>query len=103
MSFNFIKENFEAFVLMICFSLLGGIASYIKKINAKKALFSFSELVGETVISISAGLTCGLLLIDHATQPVVLACTSLSAHMGTKFFYMLEEVISNKIKKNIGD
>lgn len=102
MNFVFLKQNLEAFLLMIVFSILGGIAAYMRKVGDKKATFSISELVGETVISASAGLTVGLILIDHTPVAITLAATSVAGHMGTRLIYALEATIIAIIRARTG-
>lgn len=102
MNWTFYKTNMEALVFMVAFSVLGGVASYISKIKKNKALFSLTELIGEIVVSISAGMLAGLFLIDHTSIAVTLAVTSLAAHMGTRFIYSIEGIVEQTIKKRLG-
>lgn len=102
MDFVFLKQNAEAFFLMLTFAVLGGASQYIRKVQAKAATFSISELVGETVISASAGLTAGLLLLDHVPLPMVLAASSVAGHMGTRFIFAAESWLTEKIQARFG-
>lgn len=103
MNWIFLKQNLEAFIFMLGFSILGGLASYLRKVSDKKASFSISELVGEAVISASAGLTVGLILIDHTPIAITLAATSVAGHMGTRLIYSLEAIITGLIKARFGE
>ncbi len=102
MNWVFMKQNLEAFLMMAAFSILGGLAAYLRKVGDKKATFSLSELVGEAVISASAGLTVGLLLIDHTPIALTLAATSVAGHMGTRLIYALEAIVVAIIKSRTG-
>lgn len=88
---------------MLLASVLGGAAQYLRKISAKKALFSIAELVGEAVISASAGLTAGLLVMEHAPIPVALAIASIAGHMGTRFMLAAENHISTRLRAATGE
>lgn len=101
MSFEWLKANLEALVLMILFSIMGGAAQYIRKIQAKKALFSVTELIGEVVVSAFSGLLAGLALIDHASMPVTLMCVGVAAHMGTRFVYAIEAAVTSRIRGSL--
>lgn len=99
----FLRGNAEALGLMVLFAVLGGIAQYSVKIRARKAIFSMAELVGEMVISISAGTTTGLVALDHgASLPMVLAVTSAGGHMGARVFHLVDRVISAQLRKRFG-
>lgn len=102
MNFEFLKANAEALILMATFSIMGGIAQYVRKVKAGKALFSLAELVGEIAISVSAGLTAGLLVMDHASMPMALAVASVAGHMGTRLIYALESALTSSIKARLG-
>lgn len=103
MNFDFLRQNFEAFLMMFVFSIMGGVAAYLRKVNDKKALFSISELIGEAVISATAGMTVGLLLIGHSPIPIVLAASSVAGHMGTRLIYALEAAIVAILKSRFGN
>lgn len=80
---------------------MGGIARYARNVQARKALFSAAERVGECVISGGAGMTAGLLL-DHASMPMVLAASSIAGHMGTLLMFALESGISARLCAAVG-
>lgn len=98
MSFEFLRANAEALLLMLLTSVLGGVATYVRKLLSKETAFSLFGLVCEAVISASAGVTAGLLVIDHASLGMTLAATSVAAHMGTRFFYVVEALLQARLK-----
>lgn len=50
----------------------------------------------------SAGVTCGLLVIDHLSTSIMLACASLASHMGTRFYEAFEVIIVSAVKRRLG-
>lgn len=96
MRWQFFIDYGEALIVIAFASLLSGFAQFYLKVKAGVSRYSITELVGECVISGSAGMTVGLLLIDHVSQPVAIGASSVAAHMGTRAIYMLEKFLSNK-------
>jgi hypothetical protein len=85
--FDYLLKNAELLALMVGVSLLSAFAQFWIKLKKGEARFSFAEVIGESVVCMSAGITCGLLLMDHVSTPVMLGAVSVAAHMGTRFIY----------------
>jgi hypothetical protein len=88
---------------MVGVSLLSAFAQFWIKLKKGEARFSFAEVIGESVVCMSAGITCGLLLMDHVSTPVMLGAVSVAAHMGTRFIYALDNALTRAIERRLGD
>lgn len=84
-------------MVMATMGALGGIAQYVRKVQAGRR-WSVWDLIGEIVISVSAGTTAGLLVMDHASLPWALACASVAGHLGTRFIYAMSAAVIGRAK-----
>lgn len=79
---------------------LGGISHNIKKIKSGELKrFSFSELLGDLVISGFLGIVT-FFLCEYANfeQILTAAIVGISSHQGTRGIYFIEELIARRFK-----
>ena len=84
-------------------SLWGGISSNIRKMkDGTLPRFSFSELIGDVVISGFIGLLTFFICEYYAVGQMLTAVfIGISAHMGTRAIYAMEMAISKRLKIEI--
>lgn len=98
------SKHFVAILWVTALSVLGAIASYIRKVKSGKIeRFSISELIGDFVISFFLGVTTylfckGLELDEYLTAGLV----GLVSHLGTRGLVMVEDLIPKAICKYLG-
>jgi hypothetical protein len=82
-------------------SILGGVTSYIRKTkDGTITRFSFSELVGDIVISFFIGVVTYLICKGLNVNDILTAgCIGISSHMGTRSIVFLEELIPKIVCK----
>lgn len=97
MSWEFIRQNVEALVLMLSSAIMGGVAQYLGRVRHRHTQFSMRELALELVISAAAGITAGLLVVDVAPPALTYAACSVAGHMGTRFWFVLETLARERL------
>lgn len=83
---------------MVALSLWGGTASYVRKVRmGMTPRFSLTELVGELVISGFSGIvTFYLCQYAEFPMPLTAAMVGISGHMGSRVFYLLEQILQKR-------
>lgn len=87
-----------SWALLIGLSLLGGWASFIRKMKEGHVrAWNFTEFVGELVISGFTGIIVAN-LCDYigASAPLKYALVGIAAHMGSRALFKLESVLNAK-------
>ena len=81
------------FVLVIGLSCMGGIVSYLNRIDRSGIAFSFIRLVVEVVTSGFVGIIA-FMLCDYAglEWSVTAAIVAISGHMGTRALFIIENI-----------
>lgn len=95
--------SFITYVWVFAMAMLGGVAHNIKKIkNGTLKRFSFSELVGDLIISGFLGLIT-FFLCEYADIDRLLSAAfiGMSAHLGTRGIYFIEEIVFHYFKIKI--
>jgi len=95
--------GFITYAWVFAMAMLGGVANNVKKIkDGTLKRFSFSELIGDLIISGFLGIVtfflCEYARLDHM---LTAALIGMSAHQGTRGIYFLEETIMKHFGKNI--
>ena len=88
------------YVWVIGMAMLGGVANNVKKLkDGTLKRFSFSELLGDLIISGFLGIVT-FFLCEYAGLDRMLsaALVGMSAHQGTRGIYFIEELIARKLK-----
>ena len=88
------------YLWVFAMSMLGGVSHNIKKLrDGTLARFSFSELIGDLIISGFLGIVtfffCEYEDLDHL---LTAALIGMSAYQGTRGIYFIEELIVRKFK-----
>lgn len=85
-----------AWVLLL--SAWGGVASFVSKVRTGAVRpFNIAELVGEIAVSGFVGLlTFWLCQASGFNEPLTAVCIGVSAHMGTRGLFRLEQLVSKK-------
>lgn len=102
MRWEYLKANAEALILMLGISLLSAAATYARKRQRGELVPSLRSFVGELLFSMAAGVTCGLLLIDHVSTSIMLAAVSVAAQMGTRFWDVCEQALLGLVSRRMG-
>ena len=92
--------SFITYLWVIGMAMLGGVAHNVKKLkNGTLKRFSFSELIGDLIISGFLGIVT-FFLCEYAGLDRMLsaALVGMSAHQGTRGIYFIEELIARKLK-----
>jgi LydA holin phage, holin superfamily III len=102
---DLLNYPFLTYVWVIAMAALGGIAHYIKKINAGlNKSFSIAELAGEIVISGFVGLLtffiCDATAVDIRITAVFVG---ISGHMGSRAIYLIQLLIQKKTGIDLND
>jgi hypothetical protein len=87
-----------SWVLLIALSLLGGLASFMRKMKEGHVrAWNFTEFVGELVISGFTGIVVAN-LCDYIGAPTSLkyALVGIMAHMGSRALFKLESLANSK-------
>jgi hypothetical protein len=93
-----------SYVYVGLWAVLGGVAAYINKIKRGKYRFSFSEFVGEIVISAFVGVTTFLFMQSWGIDPhLQAALVGISGHMGSRAIFLAEKIIESRVKKIIDE
>lgn len=102
---KFLIDNYPAvtYFTVLLLAFWGGVAGYAHKVKTGiTKRFSISELVGELVISGFVGIiTFYLCEYAHFPQPLTGACVGIAGHMGSRFIFLVEKNILNKLEKNL--
>lgn len=88
-----------SWILLIGLSLLGGLASFVRKMKeGHTRVWNFTELIGELVISGFTGIVVANLCDAIPACPVSLkyALVGIAAHMGSRALFKLEGVLNAK-------
>lgn len=94
--FPFLAKNAELLVMIVCMSVVSGLAQLGIKLRAG-APFSLLALVGELTISFSAALICGFVLMEHLPIGVVVGLSGVAGHMGARFIALVEHRLMKKM------
>jgi len=92
--------SFITYVWVFAMAMLGGVAHNVKKLkDGTLARFSFSELLGDLIISGFLGVVT-FFLCEYAGLDRLLtaALIGMSSHQGTRGIYYIEELIARKLK-----
>ena len=92
--------NFITYLWVLAMAALGGISNNIKKIRSGELKrFSFSELLGDLVISGFIGIvTFFLCEYENLEQILTAAIVGMSAHQGTRGIYFIEKLLASRFK-----
>lgn len=102
MPLSWLGKNLESLAMIVGMGLLSGVAQFWIDVRAGRERMSLATLIGECVISGSASLIAGLALLDHAPTGVVLAVAGIAGHMGTRFLFLVENALSDRIASRTG-
>ena len=95
--------SFITYLWVFAMAMFGGVAHNVKKLkNGTLARFSFSELLGDLIISGFLGVVT-FFLCEYAglDRMLTAALIGMSAHQGTRGIYFIEEIIAKKFKLDI--
>lgn len=95
--------SFITYLWVFAMAMLGGVANNVKKIkDGTLKRFSFSELVGDLIISGFLGIVT-FFLCEYAglDRMLTAALIGMSAHQGTRGIYFIEELIARQLKLNV--
>jgi len=92
--------SFLTYAWVFAMAMLGGVAHNVKKLkDGTLARFSFSELIGDLIISGFLGVVtfflCEYVELDRM---LTAALIGMSAHQGTRGIYFLEEIVARRFK-----
>ena len=95
--------SFVTYAWVFAMAMLGGVAHNVKKLkNGVLARFSFSELVGDLIISGFLGVvTFFLCEYGDIDRLLTAALIGISSHQGTRGIYFIEELIAKRLQINI--
>jgi sugar phosphate permease len=102
MPLPWLGKNLESLALILAMGLLSGVAQFWINVRNSRERMNLATLIGECVISGSASLIAGLALIDHVPQGVVFAVAGIAGHMGTRFLFLVENALSDRIANRSG-
>ena len=105
MTEKFLVDNYPVvtYFMVLFLAFWGGIAGYAHKLKTNLTKrFSISELVGELVISGFVGvITFYLCEYMRFPPPLTGACVGIAGHMGSRFIFLVEKQVMNKLEKNL--
>ncbi len=89
---------------VIALAMMGGMANFIRKVKRGEARpFNLVELVGELVISASAGIiTYFLCQWAGVNEWLTAALVGISGHAGSRFFFMGERALERWLDRLFG-
>lgn len=97
--------SFITYAWVFGMAMLGGVAHNVKKLkDGTLSRFSFSELLGDLIISGFLGVVT-FFLCEYAGLDKLLtaALIGISSHQGTRGIYFIEELIARRLKIDIKD
>lgn len=97
--------NIITYVWILVLSAFGGVANNIRKIKSGELKrFSFSELVGDLVISGFLGvITFFLCEYENLDHMLTAAIIGMSAHQGTRGIYFIEKMLASRFKIDLDE
>jgi CHASE2 domain-containing sensor protein len=98
---EWLSRNAEAVLLMVGVSVLSALATWYRKRHRGELAATLSTFIGELLFSLVAGITCGLLLIDHVSTSIMLAAVSVAAQMGTRFWDVCETALLGLVSRRL--
>jgi hypothetical protein len=91
-------------IWMLAISLLGGVASFARKVKAGVARWlNISEFIGELLISAFSGLlTYWICRRGNLDQYLTAAAVGMSGHMGARALLLIEQLAVRRVEKISG-
>lgn len=96
-----LSYTYITYLWVIFLASWGGAASYIRRYRMGGKVFSLPELVGELCISGFVGvMTFYLCEASEINQIASAALIGITGHMGSRAIFLLEKIVSKRLKIN---
>lgn len=92
-------------LIMVCIAMVGGLVGWIRKVQLGiTRSFNIAELIGELFISGATGMITYWALTGFDVNPYFVAAgVGIAGHMGSRVWFLGEQLLETRAKKAMGD